>query len=342
MDMEVMGPLLEAYCRQADARWREAQLIEMECISAGWESDVYVVALDAGAEREELVLRLYCGDHSDYKAGLEFQAMRRLYQAGYPVPRVFRLERDASPFGRPFMLMERIHGDMLWRTMFRAEPERRDALLAAFCGLLARLHALDARPFDGGAGGTADEGPGRVTVESMLSWTRGMLAPYADLGFGSGMEWLDERRHTLPPAELAPVHWDFHPANVLRREDDSMIVIDWTQFMVTDPRFDLAWTLLLVGSQEGPQWREPMLREYERQGGGPVDDLDFFDAYACLKRLASVTISLSAGPEKLGMRPEAVEAMRRQLGPMGRVYEMWLNRTGVPMSGVEAMLDSRI
>ncbi len=50
-----------------------------------------------------------------------------------------------------------------------------------------------------------------------------------------------------------PVHWDYHPGNVLLRDDSSAVVIDWTQIDVSDPRFDLAWTLLLVSSYEGAE-----------------------------------------------------------------------------------------
>ncbi|HHX65943.1 MAG TPA: phosphotransferase [Chloroflexi bacterium] len=341
MDPETVERNLEMYCRQADPRWRGARVRELDCVSAGWESDVYTFVLetdgDAGPLREELVLRLYCGDAATHKAAHEFRAMRRLYDVGYCVPRVLLVETESASFERPFMLMEWIRGDVLWRSMFRVEPERRDALLVAFVETLVRLHKLDAALFDD----LAIEGsPDRVTVQDTLDRARGILAPYAHLGFDAVLDWLDRRCATLMPVPLAPAHLDLHPANVLLRDDDSMIVIDWTQFMVTDPRLDLAWTLLLVASQEDSRWREPLLREYERQAGAPIRDLAFFEVCACVKRLASVLISLSIGPEAMGMRPEAVAAMRRQMGPMRYVYARLQEHTGLVLGGVETLLNS--
>ena len=36
--------------------------------------------------------------------------MHKLYQAGYPVPQVLHLEQETSPFGKPFVIMERVDG----------------------------------------------------------------------------------------------------------------------------------------------------------------------------------------------------------------------------------------
>jgi len=116
------------------------------------------------------------------------------------------------------------------------------------------------------------------------------------------------------------------------------MVIDWTQLSVSDPRFDLSWALLLVGSYEGPAWRERILREYERLSGAGVEQLEYFDVLACARRLFDVTTSLSLGAESLGMRPGAVERMRQQMDAFARVYELLLERTGIRVAEVERML----
>lgn len=68
---------------------------------------------------------------------------------------------------------------------------------------------------------------------------------------------------------------------------------------------------MLVGAAEGWVWRDRILAEYERLAGAPIQELAWFEAAACGKRLFSVVASLIAGPEALGMRPEAVEMMRK-------------------------------
>src|SRR5690606_38132611 len=108
-----------------------------------------------------------------------------------------------------------------------------------------------------------------------------------------------------PPVPLAMIHWDFHPANVLFDPPDHYTVIDWTQAEIGDPRFDLAWTLLLAGTQASWEAAGRIQAGTIAQGGEVGPELDFFMAAACLKRLYSVLISLAKGAETLGMRPSA-------------------------------------
>jgi aminoglycoside phosphotransferase (APT) family kinase protein len=136
------------------------------------------------------------------------------------------------------------------------------------------------------------------------------------------------------------VHWDLHPANVLLTPEDRMVVIDWTQVDVTDTRFDLAWTLLLVGTQEDERWRKVILEDYERQLGEKVEQIEVFDAAACVKRLASVALSMVAGPEVMGMREGAQASMLGMLPALRRVYALLREITGLRISEVERMLDS--
>jgi hypothetical protein len=114
-------------------------------------------------------------------------------------------------------------------------------------------------------------------------------------------------------------------------------VVDWTQVDVSDSRFDLAWTLLLVSTYEGRVWYERILHEYERLAGVKVEQLAFFEVFACLKRLYSVVASLTYGPETLGMRPETAAIMLQQLGASKRVYDLLLERTGIKVPEVEEL-----
>src|ERR1700687_6114902 len=84
-----------------------AQVLDLRAISDGWENEVYSFALageapDAPA-REELILRIYPGSDAPRKSAREFDAMRRLQQVGFPVPRMLWLELDIAWLGRPFV-----------------------------------------------------------------------------------------------------------------------------------------------------------------------------------------------------------------------------------------------
>jgi hypothetical protein len=58
---------------------------------------------------------------------------------------------------------------------------------------------------------------------------------------------------------------------------------------------------------------------------------------ACLRRLGSIVLSLSEGPEKLGMRPGA-EAKMKDLKHIECVYTLLRNRTGLSIAAVEELL----
>ena len=226
---------------------------------------------------------------------------------------------------------------MLWPLLFgtgKREPE----LMTLFCKLLVDLHALEWRPFVDDVS-RYDTGDPYLFIDQMLDFGRSALEHYPQLGLAPVMEWLEARRDQVPCLRPSFVHLDYHPGNILLRDDGTAIVIDWTQVDISDPRFDLAWTLLLVGIYEGAGWRDVILKEYERLAGAQVEQTEYFDVFACAKRLFDVLVSLSEGPEKLGMRPEAAAQMRKQMGATRKVYDLLLERTGITLPEVEKLLD---
>jgi aminoglycoside phosphotransferase (APT) family kinase protein len=284
---------------------------------------------------------MYHGEGAREKAGREFEAIARLGRAGYPVPRVLRLEREHSSFGQPFLLMERIQGKPLWEDLFQAPAAEQDVLLAHFFAVYVHLHRLDWRLFVGVEGGRAESDPAPEQPSGLDGWLS--LARSTLQRFGWPLDshflgWLEQHRSSVTRPWPAATHGDFHPNNVLLRPDGSMIVIDWTNFSVTDARFDLAWTLVLINSYMGMSWRERFLREYEIQAGEAVEQIEYFEVCACARRLFDLSISLSAGAEKMGMRAEAIQNMQSQAIPARRVYQMLQDHTGVRVEEFEGML----
>ena len=85
-----------------------------------------------------------------------------------------------------------------------------------------------------------------------------------------------------------------------------------------------SWTLLLAGAYAGNDVRKMILAEYQRILGKEIEELHFFDVAACVKRIASVMMSLFAGADQMGMRPDAVENMRRDF-PALQKMSGWVN-----------------
>jgi aminoglycoside phosphotransferase (APT) family kinase protein len=279
------------------------------------------------------VLRVYLGDDGDFKSAHEFRSMSQLRQAGYPVPKVLLLETENSPLGSPFIIMERIDGQVMGSVLFGAPEKQQRELLTLFCELFIRLHRLDWRPF---VAGDEIQEP-FFLVDRWLSRARDGLARFGQAGLLPIVEWLERRREALPCRRPSPVHQDFHPENVLLQADGSPVVIDWTAFDVSDSRFDLAWTLVLAHSYLGVEWRNRILQEYERVAEARVEQIELFEVFACGRRLFDISVSLAEGAEKLGMRPGAVAMMRQQMGEAERVYELLVARTGIRIAELERM-----
>src|SRR5207253_2207174 len=108
---------LQQFYASSDTRHRSPHVSDVVLLGSGYETDVFAFSLtpDGESQVQELVLRVYARQGASEKAAREFAAMRRLREVGYPVPRVLSLHGDASPFGRPVVIMERIHGVALWQ-----------------------------------------------------------------------------------------------------------------------------------------------------------------------------------------------------------------------------------
>lgn len=320
---------------------RAAQLLGVLRISNGWECEVYGFRVQFGTEQQDFILRIYPGDDFPAAAGKaegEFRTLSLLGMAGYPVPHVEHLQIDpGNPFGKPFIVMELIHGRGMWEQMFHdADPAVRAERLQTFCKLFVDLHKLPWQEFVPEEFQVHPATPTEM-IERQFQEVDPVVKQLPLEGFMPVIAWLQARKTDAGSMRVSILHGDFHPENILRCEDGRVCVIDWTGARLSDYRFDLAWTLLLILGYEGREAREAILREYERQAGA-VEQLAFFDVVACLRRLYSIAASIKYGAEKLGMRPGAEDTMRQQTGPIRRIYELLQERTGIAVPEIEQLL----
>jgi len=209
---------LEAYCRGRFPQKRQSQVKDLRRLPGGWENDVYAFDLEYGEDEDRrmdrLVLRIYPGDYADVKSYREFHAMTKLYTAGYPVPYVHILETGDSPFGKPFLIMDRVDGQLLRARMSSLPEAERTELRTEFCRLFVQLHRLDWRPFQDETTGHEATGP-YFFVDKYLAGEREVVEEWGMPGFLPVLAWLQERRHEVPCVKPAVTHGDFHADNVL-------------------------------------------------------------------------------------------------------------------------------
>lgn len=326
--MSEQKQILEQYLNAKFSDKPALTILRLDKIANGWESDNHVITIEFGEDqrtREDWVWRIYSGVGNSEKANLEFTSMQKLFSAGYPVPRVFLLETDNPPLDRPFIIMEFIQGEMMWKLLDNSSEEKQKQLLDQFCRLFVQLHVLDWRLFDDSL---PDDAP-FFFIDQWLEEARGVMQRFPDFDASLFMNWVMERRELFACVRPSPVHQDFHPGNVLVNADGHAMVIDWTGYEITDSRFDLAWTLVLTHAHGRPGLRDEILQGYERHLGKTIEQIEAFETIACARRLFDLTVSLTVGAEQLGMNALAVESMRANMEPHRRVYQLFLQRTGL-------------
>lgn len=315
------------------------QVSEPERIAGGWETEIFSFDIDytltAEPIHESIIMRMFPNNNAQEKSAKEFDAMRQIYDVGYPVPQVYHLELENSPWGKPFILMERIEGEILWPQLDDSNEEKQQALMTQFCGLLVQLHQLDWQPFSDTTRDYLTNG--YQFIDAILDEGAAQISQLGLLGFLPLIGWLQERREVMICESPSLIHFDFHPANIMLRSDGTAVVLDWSGFNISDARLDLAWTLVLMNAYGGTDSRNNTLQAYQRLLGSSVKQINYFEVFACVRRLFSIVGSIQGGAEKMGMDASAVTLMKEQMFAHRRVYELLIEETGIHVPEVEGM-----
>lgn len=339
---EIQGKLL-TLCQKGFPSRENMGIVDLSRIGDGWETDVYSFRMEyekgGQPKSQDLILRVYPGDDAREKSLREFDVMKRLHEAAFPVPKVLLPGSDDVPFGKPFVIMEKIEGRLMGEVFFESSRRERSKLLTLFCEIFVELHKLDWE--------TLVDGPSSHMTEDLDAFMRKKFSKWQDYfhsfkkdEFDPVFDWLNGRSLSVRWSRPSLIHWDYHPWNILLRNDGAPFVIDWTSAEVLDFRFDLAWTLLLIRTHAHSRMARSVLNEYARIAGRQIEHLDFFEVAACVRRLFSISVSFSDGAERIGMRPGAETVMKENADALGRVYALLRRRTGIKIPKVETLLSN--
>lgn len=285
-------------------------------LQGGWEADIYAFEVAGQA----LVIRLMHGNDADIKVQREFEGMRMLNELGYKVPQVHAMaSRAESRFGQPYIIMDWIRGGELFGSQVRT-----DKGFARFSELIRQLHNLDWQTVS-----DFDSSDSYAFIDAKCAEFRTICEQVLP-EFLPAIDWMETRRDDLAAKSFSVLHGDFHPWNILETQDSELWVIDWSSFEIGDPRYDIAWTWLILEVTLGHDQSSRFAREFG------VHDL--FKAISIIRRLGTVYLSLSASTVEAGMREEAEVGMRREVAVLGGLYEEYLDISGVTIDALEEFL----
>jgi aminoglycoside phosphotransferase (APT) family kinase protein len=205
---------------------------------------------------------------TSHSRATEFRVLQAAHAKGVTVPEPLALVEYGGPFGRPFFLMEAVHGIALGQKIVRdpAFDTVRPTLALRVARELALIHAIDVPTPLAIVLGPRPEDP---ATERLATYARHLAAldrpsPVIELG----LRWLGERKP--PPDRVGLVHRDLRTGNYLVDRTGLTAILDWEFAGWGDPVEDVAWFL-------SGDWR---FGRDDLEAGGVGTRADFLAAYA--------------------------------------------------------------
>jgi aminoglycoside phosphotransferase (APT) family kinase protein len=282
--LEQIADALIAYLRvelDAPAIRYDTPLTQME---GGYETYTYRFRPGgvSGELAQTLVLRIYPQLYGTDRAVWESTIQNALADVGYPAPRAYLTCTDTSVLGGAFFIMQFLPGEL----MITAPPESIPGMLGR---THAALHDIDPEPL---LQSLREQGfnESRYNLGGRLDWLRIGASKHPWLG--DGVDWLLTNRPP-EPERISMCHGDFHPLNILVQDGEVTGVLDWPGFIVTDPLFDVANTIILTMISAKhilslTEWEIVIgmyLDAYRAQRPLDLKHLDYYKARRCIVAL---------------------------------------------------------
>jgi len=228
----------------------------------------------------------------------EYRVMSTLAETPVPVPRMVALCESPDLLGVPFVLMERVRGQ-IWRApadAAGASAEDRRRACEALVDTLAALHAVDHARLH-----PLVRGDGRGYLRRQLERWSGQWVLWNSRDVPEVERLRDRLVDCLPTsAALSVVHGDYRFDNVILDATGSgtiRAVLDWELSTIGDPLADLGSLVAFWGEPEvepvlphqaltclpGFLSASEVVERYRERTGRAVDDLGVYVAFGCFR-----------------------------------------------------------
>ncbi|WP_101757037.1 phosphotransferase family protein [Oceanicoccus sp. KOV_DT_Chl] len=252
------------------------------------------------SQTQALVARLEAsgeGIFPEYDLPLQYRTMQRLQNTPVKVPTTLGMEMDTSVIGKPFFIMERLHGRYMadnppyqmegWLT--QESPQVCGAIWENAIAQMGAVNKVDWEPL-----GFADLWDNKTFAtplqqqlayyESFLAWAEILGRPFPKLH-----PVLAYLKNNQPSNEPLALCWgDAKPPNLMIAENSADIigVLDWEMVHLGNPVHDLSWWFVLDDSLtkglglpkvDGLPDRQKMTALWEQHSGHSAAELDYYE-----------------------------------------------------------------
>ena len=204
-------------------------------LQGGCETHVYYFKLNGVQEElsNTLVLRLYPNFYDPKDVVLEKTIQDLLASEGLPVPRTYFICTDITILGGAFFIMEFLQGKLMLTAPLETIPHMLGETHA-------NLHKLNPEPL---IKSLNEQGIKNFRLTNNLDKLYSL--GNKQIWLHPVIEWLKENRPDGKD-QLVICHGDFHYLNLLINEENVSGILDWSCFLVADPLFDVANTIVII------------------------------------------------------------------------------------------------
>ncbi len=228
------------------------------------EGSFHAVSLDSGLEAEVMKI---AAPTADYVLKVWNKASKPNVHAQYQI--LSALFTHGSSVSEPVGWGTNRNGDSTLLTSYDGMPVQTvdPGKLAKLVQILADIHKLPLEDFIGD----------RLPRYEFIDYFFPRIEEHPDIRI-----LLEEllQRADMKPSCL--IHGDYHLGNILETKD-KLTVIDWTNAQWGDPRYDVAWSIIIMwifaSEEQADMYRAACCAEYRYE----EHDLELFEAIACLR-----------------------------------------------------------
>ena len=339
-DTEIISGLLK-YLEQ---KYKLSGLVctKWKKITEGWETDIFIISIKPDSDEISLkipqtfVLRMYSGEDASQNAIAEFNTIKKLFEINYSVPEVYFVEESKNFIGKPFIIMKEIKGDILGTFLYEGTEQDKQHYYDLFAQIYVDLHTLDWTQLVSNPE-SYSKSPNQL-FEKELEETVQFIRKNWNEELDKVNLWILSNLPTVKCNQLAVIHGDFHPANVIINEKGLPIVIDWHYFQILDFRVDLARTLVLTQSHGSDELRDEILSGYEQFKGSKIPNLAFFEVFAIFERLVGITAAIHQDDNSSTIKDDQKEKVKTMQKPFQILFQMLYERTQIELPAIEKIM----
>jgi aminoglycoside phosphotransferase (APT) family kinase protein len=288
------GPRLTRWLHTKLPDADEVRVEGLDRVTFGHSAEMMVLTVVArrgdAEQRQDVVLRLRPRPPAllePYYLDRQFDILRGLADTDVRAPRALWLENSGEVLGRPFLVMDRVAGNVYeMEAPTDATPQHIRRMCESMAEQLAAIHSVDLATT-----GLAALDHGRTHLDREIDHWASEMHRVQHATLPALERLLQGLRETMPAPcpKITLVHGDAKPGNFAFVDDEVSAVFDWEMTTVGDPLTDIGWMELLwmqpvgITSHAAALTIDEFIERYQAASGISVENRGWYRALNAFK-----------------------------------------------------------